>query len=54
MVDRSAPKLAIMCGIATLTTVASMTDKNVPQHHTAISHLKPRFRQHSGVEKRGK
>src|SRR5579862_5672024 len=40
MVSRSSPKLPIMCGIATLTTVASMTDRNVPSMtEAAINHL---------------
>ena len=40
MVSRSWPKLPIMCGIATLTTVASMTDRKVPIiTEAATSHL---------------
>jgi len=40
MVRRSWPKLPIMCGIATLTTVASITDRKVPIiTEPATSHL---------------
>ena len=40
IVSRSWPKLPIMCGIATLTTVASMTERKVPIiTEAATSHL---------------
>ena len=40
MVKRSWPKLPIMCGIATFTTVASITERKVPSMtELATSHF---------------
>ena len=56
MVSRSWPKLPIMCGIATLTTLTSMTERKVPSQHRRgdqpLTRLLPLGRRRYGTDVR--